>query len=64
MAETRSDRLQDANAILLSALREIRSHLYVAAIQRSVSDDKIIAGHIDEAHNIADEAISNAERIK
>ncbi len=58
-----TDRADQAEARLRAmrgALETVRSLLYACRAQRAESDDKIIAGHIDAAHDIADEALKDS----
>lgn len=37
----------------MDLLEQVTTHLYAAQVQRASNDDKLIAGHIDEALNAA-----------
>lgn len=46
---------------LLAQMRYIRTHLYAATVQRSPSDDRIIADHVEQAYLRANEVIKSME---
>ena len=52
--------LRASNAALMDCIKTASEKLYSAKIQRSQSDDKIIANKIDEAHLILAGAASRA----
>lgn len=47
---------------MLAQLRYIRMHLYAATVQRSPADDRIIAGHIEQAYLRTNEVIMEMEK--
>jgi hypothetical protein len=46
---------------LLAQMRYIRTDLYAATVQRSPSDDRIIADHVEQAYLRANEVIKSME---
>jgi len=46
---------------LLAQMRNIRTHLYAATIQRAPTDDRIIADHVEQAYLRANEVINDIE---